>query len=156
MKPLSSCSLTAAMIPALLPGCSPICRLCKFGLSPHIRTPILTIIRLLALPPVPALLALSVEDTLPSLHRYIEELQKEVVTRLPPTPLPTELVAHATTSVQPLTQHNAHVLTRLCHSIRELEESASTDGGRTRLLEHLGPTVTKDIVDFWKDEWVVN
>ncbi|EXJ73967.1 uncharacterized protein A1O5_02261 [Cladophialophora psammophila CBS 110553] len=106
--------------------------------------------------PAPILIALSIESVLPTIERYIQELHKNFEIKLPPLPMPTTLVAHACTTapIRPLSPHDANILTDLCHSIRELEEATRTSSGREQLAEYLGPAVTKNIVDFWEDEWI--
>ncbi|OAL35238.1 hypothetical protein AYO20_05492 [Fonsecaea nubica] len=93
----------------------------------------------------------------PTIERYIQELNKKYEIKIPPMPMPTTLVAHASTSApaQPLSAHDANVLTDLCPSIRGLEEATRTNNGRERLAEYLGPVVTKTLVDFWEDEWII-
>ncbi|KIX98967.1 uncharacterized protein Z520_05428 [Fonsecaea multimorphosa CBS 102226] len=113
--------------------------------------------RMLDVSLVPILIALSVEGILPTIERYIQELHKNYEIKIPPVPMPETLIAHATISApaQPLSQHEANVLTDLCHSIRDLEEATRTSSGREQLAEHLGPAVTKNLVDFWEDEWII-
>ncbi|KAJ9610466.1 hypothetical protein H2200_005243 [Cladophialophora chaetospira] len=110
--------------------------------------------RLLDLQPVPVLLILSIESILPTLHRYMQEFGKHCEIMPQPNLLPTSLVAYATTSSQPLTQHNANVLTDICHSMRGLEEATRTESGRATLADFLGSVVANDTVDFWEDEWI--
>ena len=74
----------------------------------------------------------------------------------PPAPLPTALVAYATTSSEPLTQHDANILTDICHSIRELEAATRTDSGQATIEEYLNPIVARGVIDFWKDEWIAH
>ncbi|KAH0832792.1 hypothetical protein FOPE_01445 [Fonsecaea pedrosoi] len=113
--------------------------------------------RMLGVSPVPILTASSIESIVPTVERYIQELNKKYEIKIPPMPMPTTLVAHASTSApaQPLSAHDANVLTDLCSSIRGLEEATRTNNGRERLAEYLGPVVTKTLVDFWEDEWII-
>ncbi|OAP63735.1 hypothetical protein AYL99_02962 [Fonsecaea erecta] len=114
--------------------------------------------RMLDVPaPIPILIVLSVESIISTMEHYIQELHKKYEVKTPPMVLPTALVAHATTSApsQPLSQHDASVLTDLYSSIRELEEATRTSRGREQLTEYLGPVVTKNLVDFWEDEWII-
>ena len=101
-------------------------------------------------------MALSLDGILPTLERYLQELERAPEIRSPATPIPTSLVAYATTSAppQPLSQHHANVLINLCHSVRELEEVTRTTGGKEMLVEYLGAVVAKNIINFWEDEWI--
>ena len=105
---------------------------------------------------LPLLLALSVESVLPSLTLYLRELEKRHHIKSIPAPIPTALVARATTSTQSLTQHDANVLTDICHSIRGLEEATRTSEGKTKLVDYMGPTIAQTLVDFWGDEWIAD
>ncbi|KAK5258721.1 hypothetical protein LTR40_007350 [Exophiala xenobiotica] len=106
--------------------------------------------------PMPIILALSVESILPVLERYMKEFDVRQQTQLQKTPDLTTLVAHATTTapMQPLSPHDANILTSHFRSLRHLEEATRTSSGRKGLTELLGPAVTKNLVDFWEDEWI--
>lgn len=76
--------------------------------------------------------------------------------QLQKTPDLTTLVAHATTTapMQPLSGHDANILTSHFPSLRLLEEATRTSSGRNSLAELLGSAVASNMVDFWEDEWI--
>ena len=73
------------------------------------------------------------------------------------TSVPLQLTAHATTSapIQPMSKEQAHLISRLFPSIKELEKGTRTSQGQAKLSSYLDPATAKDIIDFWEDEWVV-
>ena len=84
------------------------------------------------------------------------ELKKRHKLKSDPTPNPSALIGHATTSAQPLVQHDANVLADICHSLRGLEEVTRTTEGKAKLVDYLGPPVARNVIDFWEDEWLAD
>jgi hypothetical protein len=86
----------------------------------------------------------------------MKEFDVRQQTQLQKTPNLTTLVAHATTTapMQPLSRPDANILTSHFPSLRLLEEATRTSSGTKSLTELLGPATTKNLVDFWEDEWV--
>lgn len=107
--------------------------------------------------PVATLLVPSVEGIATTLSRYMQELGKKQEINASPHPSPTTLVAGITTSAphQPLSQHDANILTNLCHSIRQLEEVTRTPQGKEALARDLGTDVANNVIEFWEEEWMV-
>jgi len=105
---------------------------------------------------MPIILALSVESILPVLERYTKEFDVRQEKQLQKTPNLKTLVAHAITTapMQPLSGHDANILASHFPSLRHLEEATRTSSGRNSLTELLGPAVTRNVVDFWEDEWI--
>ena len=112
--------------------------------------------RLLHYQPVLALLTFSVDGILSTLKCYVQELEKKQENLLSPAPVPSELAAHATSSPQPLCQRDTGILTQLCHSMRDLEETTRTPKKRARLAEYLTPVAVQNVVDFWEAEWLAD
>jgi hypothetical protein len=118
---------------------------------------LLTKVRLLAGKPIPVVLVLSTNDIFATIERYVKELGTKIETSLRPNPVPSALVAHATTTApfQPLSQRDTKVLTDSFPSIRLLEEATRSHSGRNRIASLLGPIISENISDFWEDEWMV-
>ena len=102
-------------------------------------------------------MAQSTESLLPTLEKYVHELKKTRDLHPQTMPQPTILVAQATSTApgQPLSKHDANVLTDLFPSIRLLEEATRSTAGRETITEWFDPSTGRNMIDFWEDEWIV-
>lgn len=107
----------------------------------------------------PVIMVRAIESLLSTLEKYVAELVQE--TDLPRQPVPpppcSGLMTCATSTApsQPLSEHDANLLTALFPSIRRLEEGTSTSQGRKLIRDYFDPGTEQDLMDFWKDEWIV-
>lgn len=99
----------------------------------------------------------AMESLVSTLKKYVAELVHETDLPRHAIPLPTGIVAYATATAppQPLSEHDANVLTGLFPSIRRLEEGRRTSQGRKMIRDYFDPATEQDLMDFWKDEWIV-
>lgn len=99
----------------------------------------------------------AVENLVSTLEKYIAELVHETDLPRQPIPPPPGIVAYATSTAprQPLSDHDATLLAALFPSIRRLEEGTRTSQGRKIIPDYFDPGTEQDLMDFWKDEWIV-
>ena len=109
-------------------------------------------------PSMPPIVMVQVMEKLVStLQKYITELTKGTNSSHQLTPSPTRVVAYATSTAprQPLSEHNTKILTDLFPSICGLEGGTRTENGRTAIREYFDAVTEQELMDFWKDEWIV-
>jgi hypothetical protein len=105
----------------------------------------------------PVVMVLAMNKLVSTIQRYCAELAHKTDSSRHSIPTPTSVVAFATSTGprQPLSEHDAKVLTDLFPSICGLEEGTRTEHGRKVIREYFDPAKEQDLVDFWLDEWIV-
>ena len=105
----------------------------------------------------PPLLMASATKVLPLLEKHIQQLKQPLQPTSHPTVLPTNLIAHATSTApsRPLSEHDANVLTDLFSSIKEVEAGTRTATGQGIIHDWLDAKTAKGVIEFWADEWLV-
>lgn len=53
-----------------------------------------------------------------------------------------------------MSEHDAFVVGDLCHSLRELVDMVGTERGRELLNGYVGERTTREICEFWEDEYM--
>ena len=76
------------------------------------------------------------------------------MTILPPGNPTTALLPFCSVNA-PLSEHTRNVLSDIYPSIRELAQACVTCCGQEHLRKWLSEPTFKDVVDFWKEEYVV-
>lgn len=99
----------------------------------------------------------AMETLLITLEKYTAELVHETDLHRQWIPQPAHFWSYATSSAprQPLSHQDANVLTDLFPSIRDLEEGTRTSHGRKLIRDYFDPGTEQDLVDFWRDEWII-
>ena len=94
---------------------------------------------------------------MPALENLVSRLKDPIHQDRAKTSVTSQLIAHATTSapIQPLSQDQAHVVSRLFPSVKDLEKGTRTAEGQAKIRRYLDRATARDIIDFWEDEWIV-
>jgi len=148
-----------------LPGFVPIRSACAFAelqmlyawRSPRMATPAHEGYRFITMSKPPsAIIVPSPEQILPHLETYVEVLCHPVPPPQNPMCMPTQLLAHTTAAApgQPLSEHDANVLSDLFPSMRALEEATRTTQGKAVIREYFDSKTAANIIDFWENEWI--
>lgn len=108
-------------------------------------------------PYTPAIIAKSVQTLIPTIKKYSEELQRPKGKPVQTQPSPSHLISHAmsTAPSQPLSEHDANMVTCLFPSLRSLEQGTRSAHGRKILAEHLNEIKAQHMIEFWEDEWII-
>lgn len=105
----------------------------------------------------PIVMVLVMEKLVSTIQRYCAELVHGPDSPRHQVSSASSVIRYATSTApgQPLSEHDAKVLTDLFPSIRGLEEGTRTDYGRSAIREYFDPGKEQDLVDFWLEEWIV-
>lgn len=108
--------------------------------------------RLFDLKPRPVLLADSPMHVETILRRSLDHTSSMPSPRRPAL----SLLSHATAAAprRPLSRSETTTLHSIFASIKELEAGTRTSDGRALIGDFLNPTATRDVIDFWEDEYL--
>lgn len=86
----------------------------------------------------------------------MKELDQSVQIHMQQPPNLSTLAAHATTTApdQPLSEHDAVVLTNRFPSMHARVEATRTASRENGIAPLLGPAIAINVIDFWEDEWI--
>lgn len=120
--------------------------------SPWLCLQPLTLTRLLDMQPRPVLLADSPVHVETLLRTHLAH-----TTSVPPPQRPAvSLLSHATAAAprRPLSALETATLHGIFASIKELETGTRTSDGRALIGDFFNPATTRDVIDFWEDEYL--
>ena len=105
----------------------------------------------------PFIFVQSPDQVVRHIDAYLEGLQTSIKHNVRPVINTLSVISSATASVpyQYLTSQQARSVSRLCPSIRALEETVRMEDGQMRLRQILDEQTVQNMVQFWQDEYIV-
>lgn len=114
----------------------------------------LSLLSTFEMPIIPLFSVSALQQSVSSFQRQL--VQSRIATRPPINPS-TALLPYCSVSGL-IPEHTRNVLSDICHSIPEIAQAATTQDGQDILRQWLSepsPTVVENIIEFWKQEYIV-